>query len=125
MIISRNETLEDKHKRSENVDFLIEVVSSYGHIRDFVTYFQNQVNNHPEINKNKINLMTIHKAKGLEFEYVFLPRWNEGSMPNTRDFETNENQEELMKQMEEERRVAFVGLTRARKSVWISYSEKN
>jgi DNA helicase-2/ATP-dependent DNA helicase PcrA len=64
----------------------------------------------------KISLMTLHSAKGLEFNYVFLPGWEEGIFPNQRSLDENGN-----KGLEEERRLGYVGITRARKNLYISY----
>ena len=60
--------------------------------------------------------MTLHSAKGLEFDYVFLPGWEEGIFPNQRNIDEYGN-----KGLEEERRLAYVGITRARKKLFISF----
>ena len=65
---------------------------------------------------DKISLMTLHSAKGLEFNHVFLPGWEEGIFPNQRSLDENGN-----KGLEEERRLGYVGITRARKNLYISY----
>ncbi len=66
---------------------------------------------------DRITLMTLHAAKGLEFDTVFLPGWEEGLFPSQRSLdETGE------KGLEEERRLAYVGLTRARKRAFVSYA---
>ncbi len=67
-------------------------------------------------NSKKISLMTLHSAKGLEFNYVFLPGWEEGIFPNQRSLDENGNAG-----LEEERRLGYVGITRARKELYISY----
>ena len=64
----------------------------------------------------KINLMTMHAAKGLEFDAVFLPGWEEGLFPHQKSLE---EKGELA--LEEERRLAYVGLTRAKKESFISF----
>lgn len=64
-----------------------------------------------------ISLMTLHAAKGLEFEVVFLPGWEEGVFPHQRAID-----ESGMKGLEEERRLAYVGITRARKKLFISHA---
>ncbi|OOL19678.1 DNA helicase II [Bombella intestini] len=66
---------------------------------------------------NKVSLMTLHAAKGLEFPNVFLPGWEEGLFPSQRSLDEGGN-----KSLEEERRLAYVGLTRARERVVISYA---
>jgi DNA helicase-2/ATP-dependent DNA helicase PcrA len=65
----------------------------------------------------KINLMTMHGAKGLEFDVVFLPGWEEGLFPSQRSID-----ELGLIGLEEERRLAYVGITRARKKLFISYT---
>ena len=65
----------------------------------------------------KINMMTMHAAKGLEFEVVFLPGWEEGLFPHQKSIE-----EKGQKGLEEERRLAYVGITRAKKKAIISFS---
>ena len=68
-------------------------------------------------NNDKLNLMTLHAAKGLEFEIVFLPGWEEGLFPSQRTLDENG-----MAGLEEERRLAYVGLTRARKRAFVSFA---
>ena len=65
----------------------------------------------------KVNLMTIHASKGLEFDVIFLPGWEEGLFPHQKSIE-----EKGEKGLEEERRLAYVGITRAKKIAKISFS---
>ncbi len=66
---------------------------------------------------DRINLMTLHAAKGLEFNTVFLPGWEEGLFPSQRTMDENG-----LAGLEEERRLAYVGLTRARQRIRISFA---
>src|ERR1700735_2453938 len=66
---------------------------------------------------DRVSLMTLHAAKGLEFDTVFLPGWEEGLFPNQRALD-----EGGMKSLEEERRLAYVGLTRARQRAIVSHA---
>ena len=66
---------------------------------------------------DRINLMTLHAAKGLEFDTVFLPGWEEGLFPSQRTMDENG-----LAGLEEERRLAYVGLTRARQRIRISFA---
>ena len=65
----------------------------------------------------KVNMMTMHAAKGLEFDSVFLPGWEEGLFPHQKSIE-----EKGQSGLEEERRLAYVGITRAKKRAYISFS---
>ena len=65
----------------------------------------------------KVNLMTMHASKGLEFDIVFLPGWEEGLFPHQKSIE-----EKGENGLEEERRLAYVGITRAKKLAYISFS---
>src|ERR1700683_5087868 len=67
--------------------------------------------------EDRINLMTLHAAKGLEFDTVFLPGWEEGLFPSQRTMDENG-----VAGLEEERRLAYVGLTRAKKRVGLSFA---
>ncbi len=67
----------------------------------------------------KINLMTMHAAKGLEFDVVFLPGWEEGLFPHQKSLE-----EKGDLALEEERRLAYVGITRAKKEAYLSFAMK-
>lgn len=71
----------------------------------------------PDNNTDMISLMTLHAAKGLEFDVVFLPGWEEGVFPHQRAID-----ESGAKGLEEERRLAYVGITRARKKLYISHA---
>ena len=64
---------------------------------------------------NRINIMTMHAAKGLEFPVVFLPGWEEGLFPSSRS-----TQESGLNGLEEERRLAYVAITRAKEKLYIS-----
>ena len=73
--------------------------------------------NNETADSDRVSLMTLHGAKGLEFDTVFLPGWEEGLFPNQRALD-----EAGEKSLEEERRLAYVGLTRARRRAIISHA---
>jgi DNA helicase-2/ATP-dependent DNA helicase PcrA len=75
------------------------------------------MDNAAEAGGDMVNLMTLHSAKGLEFDSVFLPGWEEGLFPNQRAMEENG-----LAALEEERRLAYVGLTRARHRAYVSFA---
>ena len=62
-----------------------------------------------------VSIMTLHAAKGLEFNHVFLPGWEEGIFPHQRSLD------ESASALEEERRLAYVGITRAKRNLYLSY----
>lgn len=103
-----------------NLNELFLIIENFDNLEDFIQY---AILNSEEINKftekdftEYVQIMTLHCAKGLEFDNVFLPAWEEGSFPNTYFIKKEED-------FEEERRLAYVGLTRARKRLFISYSK--
>jgi DNA helicase-2/ATP-dependent DNA helicase PcrA len=73
--------------------------------------------NDEAVEQDKVTLMTLHGAKGLEFDIVFLPGWEEGLFPHQRALDDGGNEG-----LEEDRRLAYVGLTRARQRAIISYA---
>lgn len=103
--------------RLENLKKLVTDIKNRNSIYEFLEEVSLLIDssNNPE-NQTKVSLMTLHSAKGLEFNYVFLPGWEEGIFPNQRNLDEQGN-----KGLEEERRLAYVGITRARKYLHISY----
>jgi DNA helicase-2/ATP-dependent DNA helicase PcrA len=103
--------------RVENIKELIRSLEDYKDLAEFLEYIAliSDVDNMAD--DNRINIMTIHAAKGLEFDTVFLPGWEEGVFPSAKSLE------ELKEQgLEEERRLAYVAITRAKKNLCISYA---
>lgn len=104
--------------RLENLKKLITDISNRNSMSDFLEEVSLVIDNSSDGNeKNKVNLMTLHSAKGLEFNTVFLPGWEEGIFPNQRNIDENGNNG-----LEEERRLAYVGITRARYALNIFYA---
>ncbi|MBO6543555.1 MAG: UvrD-helicase domain-containing protein [Alphaproteobacteria bacterium] len=101
------------------LDNLKEVVRSMEHFENLAGYLEH-ISLVMEIEQadtaDKINLMTLHSAKGLEFDTVFLPGWEEGLFPHQRALD-----ESGLAGLEEERRLAYVGITRAKKNARISF----
>ena len=113
----QKEKTPESEGRLENLKKLITDLKNRNSIEEFieeVSLLTDTLNegNHTE----KVSIMTLHSAKGLEFDYVFLPGWEEGIFPNQRNIDEYGN-----KGLEEERRLAYVGITRARKKLNISY----
>ena len=105
-------------ERVENLNELITVAKEFNNIEDLLveaSIFQEQDN--VEDDEDAVQLMTIHKSKGLEFDAVFMTNTVEGTLPHYKSLEDPA-------QLEEERRVMFVGCTRARKNLFITYPKK-
>jgi DNA helicase-2/ATP-dependent DNA helicase PcrA len=103
--------------RVENLKEMISGMGEYGSLQEFLEHVALVLENQDANNGEYVSLMTLHGAKGLEFDYVFLPGWEEGLFPSQRSMDENG-----IKGLEEERRLAYVGMTRARKGVFISYA---
>ena len=113
----QNEKTPEAEGKLENLKKLVVDIKNRSSINEFleeVSLLSDNAND--EINSEKVSLMTLHSAKGLEFDYVFLPGWEEGIFPNQRNIDEYGN-----KGLEEERRLAYVGITRARKLLNISF----
>lgn len=100
--------------RLENIQELIRAVKDYETLDDFLEHVSLVMENVKGIDQSNVTIMTIHSSKGLEFDYVFLSGWEEGVFPSERS--------RLANDLEEERRLAYVGLTRARKKAFISFA---
>jgi DNA helicase II / ATP-dependent DNA helicase PcrA len=104
--------------RLENLKELVRALGDFESLNAFLEHVSlvTEVTNEAQ-NSDMISMMTLHAAKGLEFETVFLPGWEEGVFPHQRAID-----ESGMKGLEEERRLAYVGITRARQRLYISYA---
>ena len=103
--------------RVENIHELYNVLNDFESVQDFVEYASLLSENDEQAGPEQLVVMTLHASKGLEFDTVFLPGWEEGLFPHQRAMEESGEMG-----LEEERRLAYVGITRARQSVFISYA---
>ena len=103
--------------RLENLKELIRGMHDFDNLQGFLEHVALATSIDQDWNGEKVNLMTIHAAKGLEFDAVFLPGWEEGLFPHQKSLE-----EKGDSALEEERRLAYVGLTRAKKESFISFT---
>ena len=101
----------------ENIKELIIAMDDYASIEEFLEHIALVSAVDETQNDSKVSLMTLHAAKGLEYEFVFLPGWEEGLFPHQKTIDELGN-----KGIEEERRLAYVGITRAKKNLNISTS---
>ena len=104
-------------ERIDNIYELINKLEDYASLEAFIEEVSLQTENDEQVTGDQLVVMTLHASKGLEFDKVFLPAWEEEIFPHKKALdETGEAG------LEEERRLAYVGITRARKSVHISYA---
>ncbi len=107
----------DNENRLENIKELLSAMKEFDNLESFLEHVSLATSIDQEWEGEKINMMTMHAAKGLEFDVVFLPGWEEGLFPHQKSIE-----EKGQKGLEEERRLAYVGITRAKKNAIISFS---
>ena len=103
--------------RLENLKELVRALADFEALQGFLDHVSLVMENEERDDDAKLSMMTLHGAKGLEFDIVFLPGWEEGVFPNQRALDEGGN-----KSLEEERRLAYVGITRARKRAIISHA---
>ena len=107
----------ENENRLENIKELLSAMKEFDNLESFLEHVSLATSVDQEWEGEKINMMTMHAAKGLEFEVVFLPGWEEGLFPHQKSIE-----EKGQNGLEEERRLAYVGITRAKKEALISFS---
>jgi DNA helicase-2/ATP-dependent DNA helicase PcrA len=108
----KNDRSADAPGRLENLKELIRSMEEYESLRSFLEHVALVMDAEQNAEQDAVNIMTLHSAKGLEFETVFLPGWEEGLFPHQRSLD-----EGGRAGLEEERRLAYVGLTRAKKNL--------
>jgi DNA helicase-2/ATP-dependent DNA helicase PcrA len=107
----------DAPGRLENLKELVVAMAEFENLAGFLEHVGLVMDNAGAADGEMVTVMTLHSAKGLEFDTVFLPGWEEGLFPNQRAMDENG-----LKGLEEERRLAYVGLTRARRQVYVSFA---
>ena len=107
----------DNENRLENIKELLSAMKEFDNLESFLEHVSLATSVDQEWDGEKVNMMTMHAAKGLEFDVVFLPGWEEGLFPHQKSIE-----EKGQKGLEEERRLAYVGITRAKQKAIISFS---
>lgn len=103
--------------RLENLSELARAMEDYETMGDFLEHVSLVMDNDASDDGEKVTIMTMHAAKGLEFDNVFLPGWEEGVFPSQRSLD-----EGGLASLEEERRLAYVAITRARKRCTILHA---
>ena len=107
----------ENENRLENIKELLSAMKEFDNLESFLEHVSLATSVDQEWEGEKINMMTMHASKGLEFDVVFLPGWEEGLFPHQKSIE-----EKGQSGLEEERRLAYVGITRAKKKAIISFS---
>ena len=107
----------ENESRLENIKELLRAMKEFDNLETFLEHVALATSLDQDWQKEKVNLMTMHSSKGLEFNVVFLPGWEEGLFPHQKSIE-----EKGENGLEEERRLAYVGITRAKKLAKISFS---
>ena len=107
----------ENENRLENIKELLNAMKEFDNLESFLEHVALATSLDKDWKGEKVNLMTMHASKGLEFDIVFLPGWEEGLFPHQKSIE-----EKGENGLEEERRLAYVGITRAKRLAKISFS---
>lgn len=106
----------DAAGRLENLKEFVSAMAEFDSLAEFLEHVALVLDNQESRDGEFVTIMTLHAAKGLEFNYVFLPGWEEGLFPSQRTIDENG-----LAGLEEERRLAYVGITRAKEKSFISF----
>ena len=113
----QNDKTPEAPGRLENLKELVKALENFENLQGFLEHVSLIMDNETEEQGEKVSIMTLHAAKGLEFPAVFLPGWEDGLFPSQRSMD-----ESGVKGLEEERRLAYVGITRAEAHCTISFA---
>ena len=113
----KNDKSPEAPGRLDNLKEFVRALADFETLAGFLDHVSLVMENEERTDTDKLSLMTMHAAKGLEFDTVFLPGWEEGLFPSQRSMD-----ESGLKGLEEERRLAYVGITRARQRAIISHA---
>ena len=113
----QNDKTPEAEGRLENLKELVKALEQFDSLQGFLEHVSLIMDNDTDDATEKVSIMTLHAAKGLEFPVVFLPGWEDGLFPSQRSMD-----ESGLKGLEEERRLAYVGITRAEEVCTISFA---
>ena len=113
----QNDKTPEAPGRLENLKELVKALEGFENLQGFLEHVSLIMDNEQQSDGAKVSIMTLHAAKGLEFPMVFLPGWEDGLFPSQRSMD-----ESGLKGLEEERRLAYVGITRAEEICTISFA---
>jgi DNA helicase-2/ATP-dependent DNA helicase PcrA len=114
----QNDRSPEAQGRLDNLKELVRSMSEFENMAGFLEHIALVMDTDAAEAEDKISIMTLHSAKGLEFGTVFLPGWEEGLFPHQRSLD-----QEGRAGLEEERRLAYVGITRAKRRAYISFAQ--
>lgn len=114
MLLDEKEVNGEIEQKIENIREFISSVKQFESIEELLEHVSLVSSTDDSNDNNGVNIMTMHSAKGLEFKYVFLPCWDEGSFPSQKTLEESGNDG-----IEEERRLAYVAITRAKENFFV------
>lgn len=112
----RNEKTPEAPGRLENLKELVKALEQFENLHGFLEHVSLIMDNETEDGALKVSIMTLHASKGLEFQHIYLPGWEDGLFPSQRSMD-----EQGRVGLEEERRLAYVGITRAEQLCTISF----
>jgi DNA helicase-2/ATP-dependent DNA helicase PcrA len=113
----QNDKTPEAAGRLENLKELVKALEDFENLQGFLEHVSLIMENESVEFEQKVSLMTLHAAKGLEFPVVFLPGWEDGLFPSQRSMD-----ESGVIGLEEERRLAYVGITRSEQACYISFA---
>jgi DNA helicase-2/ATP-dependent DNA helicase PcrA len=113
----QNDKTPEAPGRLDNLKELVKALEQFDNLQGFLEHVSLIMDNETEGAEEKVTIMTLHAAKGLEFPVIFLPGWEDGLFPSQRSMD-----ESGLKGLEEERRLAYVGITRAEELCTISFA---
>ncbi len=114
----QNDKSPEAQGRLENLKELVRSMGEFENLAGFLEHIALVMDVEQSPDDDKVNIMTLHSAKGLEFGTVFLPGWEEGLFPHQRSLD-----DKGRAGLEEERRLAYVGITRAKRHAYISFAQ--
>jgi DNA helicase-2/ATP-dependent DNA helicase PcrA len=114
----QNDKAPDAPGKLENLKELVRSMEDFENLAGFLEHISLVMDTSRDEADEKVNLMTLHSSKGLEFDTVYLPGWEEGLFPHQRSLDENGRAG-----LEEERRLAYVGITRAERKAVISFAQ--
>ncbi len=120
---NKNEGRDYASQVTDSILSFIESCDRFDTTQDLLKYIETQKQRAEDKKGAKVQLMTLHRSKGLEFNTVFLPGMVNGSLPHSKSIKYNKKKEVIPESIEEERRLCYVGITRAQERLILSQSE--